>query len=620
MRTRKGITLSELAIALSLTATIALLAVGLLNMGSRASTLTRSANEAITYEVEFTETVKTAVSSSASIYTIPDGIFTQEKLTEGWNYIGLMDSSEFGEGGVPESVLSKVGVSGSTPITEGFTDSTGTAVDAGKVLVQIEYAGETEPTAPEDGVIMQSTDVSGTKYFIVHVLGYDYTAADGTAHVYKFEAAGAKVATSSSAADGISIKVVETSYTQDAGATTWTAGATSIVVDTVIAASNAHTIDDSAAGTSVAMAYRLPNTQDPNTKSADFTIAILMDTSLSRDDNQTTAYQNRMSDTMYNGVTRFNNMKTSVNKLLTELSKYDNGNIVLIPFSYVGAANGNFYSGRPDSTTASLTFNSAGDVEAARDLLDDLRLSGGSNPGDAVRVLYNELSKIEMNGSVGELSIIMFTGREMGSWSTHKVQRGNLDSTADTSYFYADRDREGYNAITETYPAYVRTNYYYWENGYYDAAFWMGQSATWITGGDTIGSGTNTDVDEYVPDNELKITKEQYTRWRGAIGFNQVHAFRQDALKKMRNYFKGQVQVLREDFTISKYDTVLLGAPEQVENLYLVALWNIDGKTNEKQAFIDAGFKVYANYTALPQEALENIKSTIKKATAPNGL
>ena len=652
MKTRRGFTLSELAIALSITAGIALLAVGLLNMSTKASLLTRSASQAIVNEITLTDELKTTVQTATDIYTLPEGNFKQEHLTSGWNYVGLMDISEFG-GSLPDHVVEKVGLTESTPITDSFELEDGTVVDAGHVLVHIEFAGETEPEVPEDGVIMQATDVTGGNYYyIVHVLGYDYYSfTEQKRHVYSF-----KVEEASQSKDlngeGLNIEITDTVYNSKQVAqadgtekTVWHNGQTNIHVTNFIPTDNASVFKDFAAGSGVAIAYELPKTVvDPyQKKNGQFTVAILMDTSSFRDDNDYVRYMNRMSDTMSNGITRFDNMKTSVNNLLAELSKYPNGNVILIPFSYVGAAAGNFESlERPDPSVASLTFSTAGDLEKSRDLVRSLKLAGGSNPGDAVRVLYNELCKIENEGgSVGPLSVVMYTGREMGSWSTWtgvSESRGNKNnqniyamntgigyfSGLGASYYTADKTRTGYDPVAETYPAYVRTNYYYWENGYFDAQFWYVESSTWTAAGWKLGDYYWAGIDEYDKNNTVRITADGDTdtrsRYRGTTDTYKVHNHRQDQLGKARSFLKEQVRLLKRDFEFATYKNEVNGEHVQTENLFLVALWDINNKSNEKQAYLDAGFTVYANYTSLPSAAIENIVDSISGLNTPNGL
>ena len=701
MRTRKGFTLSELAIAMSLTAFIALLAIGLLNMSTKASVLTRQANTAITYEVSFTEAIEDVVQTATSIYTIPKTHFKQSDLTKGWNYIALLNLSEYSSV-ITDDLLANTGIgtSGGTPIKESFDDGKGNTIEAGNALVQIKYSGTEKPADPADGVVLSAVGKEDgiTYYYVVHIMGYDYTGADGLKHVYTLD----YTCTGDVGAQSIDFQITDNTYrstktkinNQDAY---YWKKIGSDPIGSHLNASNTLTVRDEAAGKAVAFGYQgkddiiIPDTEKPvdptNTEGteatkgsessteqsqsttetesssesqsqtesssesqsqtetsvqptsgtgapdskykADFTVAILMDVSSFRDDNQVTAWQNRMSDGMTNGVSRFNNMKNIANQVITELSKYRRGNLILIPFSYAAVIQGNFTTQEIPDT---LAFNTAGDVTEAKALINNLKLAGGSNPGDAVRLLYNELTKIEYTGgSVGKLAVIMITGREMGSWSTNTAGRATIDGVSATNpgsdYFLADKTRAGYDPFEEYYPPYVRTNYYYWENGRFDAAFWFAQSTTWVAAGNVVHHTKNIgSIDEYVPDNiiSIKDSKAQISRYRGATDTHKIHDFRQSQLQTCREYMIAQVELLKRDFDFSTYSTEVTGRPVEKENLYVIALWNINNKTREKYAFERAGFTLINDGNNVPTSqintALSRITTSIKKVTAPNGL
>ena len=679
LKKRKGLTLSELAIALSLTGFIALLAVGLLNMSTKASVMSRQANEAITYEVGFQEAIDEVAQTKSNIETIPQGLFTQSHLKKDWNYIGVMNFSEFGTE-LTDELLASVGVSGATPIKESFDNGLGTPIEAGNVLVQIKYSGETMPEKPVDGIVMQSVVDGVTQYFTAHIMGYDYEDANGRRHLYTLN----YTVTGEVGSETLTASFTEQLYTQAKkkvnGVTIpyWKEAKSSVIATSTVDTTNTLQIKDTAGGQGVAIAYQnepviptteaptepsteatteatteaptepsteaptepsteaatvAPTTQAPTTVApkptttaaptttvaetkyrtsyydADFTVAILMDVSSFRDDHSLTAYQARMSDLMTNKVSRFVNMKNTVNDLLTKLSKYKYGNVILIPYSYVGAADANFGSGARPSM---LVYNTAGDVTTAKSIVNGLKLDGGSNPGDALRVLYDELNKIEQSGgNVGELSIIMFAGREMGSWSTtSKTTSDGLSTTAAGSQYYlADKTKAGYNPWADTYPAYVRTNYFYWENGYYDAEWWHYSSATWVADGFSIGrSSSYSSVNEYDPSNKLALSKEQYTKERLVNpGDTMVGQFRPAQQSLARNYMTKQLSLIRRDYTISKYTS----GGTQKENIYLVALWAIEQKQAEKAAYQKAGFTIINSGNDLPTDKINSAFSNI---------
>ncbi len=655
MRIRKGFTLSELAIAISLTAFIAVLAIGLLNMSSKASTLTKQANDTLIFEAQILDEVNVAMTEAKTIYVLPESAMTVDKLTKGWNYIGLIKISEFG--GIPAHIVVN------------FPKSSQIPADGGNAYVKITYKGDVEPEGnTNDGFAISNEQ----GWFWVTIYSYDYmsTVSDTVKYVQEFQVSSQSLDGSGAVAEGglyMSAAVAPYSYEQDAttGEYSWVRsyeGASVGWENKLVPAANATNIQDPAAGSGVAIAYQTidsvtpsteapteapstepsvepsteapteaPSTEpsseapteapstEPSTQATSeapstsepveitptpgtdgaFTVAILMDVSSSRDDNQITSMQNRMSDVMWNGLSRFANMKNSVNRLITELSQYHNGNIILIPYSYVAAADGNFNSGRPEK----LTFNTAGDAKAAKDLVNDLKLAGGSNPGDALRLLYNELVAIEDGGgSIGELAIVMIAGREMGSWSTYSW---NPDQ-----YFMAADHKE------DDYPTLVKTNYYYWENGYYDAALYWAQSATWTAYGADFGKNASAlAYDEYSTSSSGVVQYHRHSRYRWDLDMYMVGEFRREQQRYARGYMMSQMEQIKEHFKDN-----LKVSDGAYQNVYFVSLYNLYNKTPEMQAYEQVGFKVYPYMICVPNEVHTNLQVMGAKYNTPNGL
>lgn len=544
MKRRKGITLVELCIAIALTSFIAMLAAALLNMSTKASVLTKQANEAITYEVEFTENVIDAIQTSTTVFTIPKRAFTKENLTKEWNYIGLMEISEFEGGQLPEAVVDSLGVKGAQPIS------------TGRALVMVEYAGDARPSEPTDGVIMQNVD----GYFIVHIKGYDYVDAKGETHTYTLEALPTdEYGIDTASRKGVSLKVIDTVTDSEGNFVSET-----IHVDTVVTARDAQqaVYKGDSMNPAIAVAYRNQNmttmtkevvTETEVTKPVTvttpvttttyktervnnpFTVVVLMDV--------TSEMNNKVKDT--DAKTKLQTMKDSVNQLLDQLSAYDAANVILIPYSAVAKASGNFANG---SQPSKYTFHISKELSAAKSLVNNLVGAGKrSNPGDGLRSAYNTLVDFKNAGNeVGKVYVIMYSGERMQAFSTTNAT-GNANFSSNTGL----------------YPEYVRMttldyyqHYFGFSIDHWDSYFWLGYK---------VGSAVGANPEQCL-DGAGEISSD-YDHYDG--GDNYTAATR----------VKYRTQAgLAQDYVVEQYNRIK--SQFGVQQAYLIYMWNIMGENS----------------------------------------
>ena len=529
MKRRKGITLVELCIAIALTSFIAMLAAALLNMSTKASVLTKQANEAITYEVEFTENVIDAIQTSTTVFTIPKRAFTKENLTKEWNYIGLMEISEFEGGQLPETVVDSLGVKGAQPIS------------TGRALVMVEYAGDTRPSEPTDGVIMQNVD----GYFIVHIKGYDYIDAKGETHTYTLEALPTdEYGIDTASRKGVSLKVIDTVTDPEGNFVSET-----IHVDTVVTARDAQqaVYKGDSLNPAIAVAYRNQNMTTVQKKvvtetwvskptyttkkvNDPFTVVVLMDV--------TSEMNNKAMST--DAKTRLQTMKESVNKLLDQLSAYDAANVVLIPYSAVAKASGNFSNG---SQPSKYTFHISTELSAAKSLVSSLVAAGkSSNPGDGMRSAYNTLVDYESAGNeIGKVYVIMYSGERMQAFST-------ADNDINNAHF---------SSSTNLYPEYVRMTTLRYDKVYFGFSVTDVHSAFWKG----VKSGAAIADD---PENCLNGTSgpAENVIWNDDGGRITIN----------RTNYRAQVG-LAQDYVVEQYGRIK--SRFNVKQAYLIYMWNI---------------------------------------------
>lgn len=558
MKRRKGITLVELCIAIALTSFIAMLAAALLNMSTKASVLTKQANEAITYEVEFTENVIDAIQTSTTVFTIPKRAFTKENLTKEWNYIGLMEISEFEGGQLPEAVVDSLGVKGAQPIS------------TGRALVMVEYAGDTRPSEPTDGVIMQNVD----GYFIVHIKGYDYVDAKGETHTYTLEALPTdEYGIDTASRKGVSLKVIDTVTDSEGNFVSET-----IHVDTVVTARDAQqaVYKGDSMNPAIAVAYRNQNmttvkktvrTENTSIEEVKETVASTVIEEQKKTVSQTTTVTK--TETVNNPFTvvvlmdvtsemnnkaqnsdsqaKLANMKTSVNRLLDKLSAYDAANVILIPYSSVSKASGNFADG---SQPQKYRFNISTELSAAKSLVNNLVGAGKSaNPGDGLRSAYNTLVNHKNAGNeIGKVYVVLYSGKRMEAFSTTNAT-GNAKFTSSTSL----------------YPEYVRMttlNYYPQYFGAlisrYDSEFWVGYKT-----GSTIGSNPEQCL------NGASQLDQHYSTYDDGSNHTAVTRVR----------YRTQVG-LAQDYVVEQYNRIKADPDFNVQGAYCIYMWNMPAETS----------------------------------------
>ena len=158
-RMHKGFSLVELCIVLAVMSLVTILTLSLLSLSFHGFTASKQILDVSMQDADFASRINTAVRKSGTSFTIPEKSFTVDKLTTGWNYLGLMHDVR-----IPKEV-----------------SRTGHEIDSADALVYIEYAGDTAPeNVPKGATLLHTAD----GYFIQTIIGHSYTDVAGVRHDY----------------------------------------------------------------------------------------------------------------------------------------------------------------------------------------------------------------------------------------------------------------------------------------------------------------------------------------------------------------------------------------------------------------------------------------------------
>lgn len=377
---RKGYSLAELCIAMVLMTSVLFLAVALLNLSTKAMLGTELQNKIVRQDSEFAAQLNETVREAGTAFTIPARSFVESNLTQGWNYLGLMDGVH-----IPA-----------------FCSRTGKEITSAQALVYIEYAGSTPPaTVPANANLLNTAD----GYFIQYVLAHAFVDQDGIQHEYSLTF---QPTDPTQTADQ-TIAYEFTSTLTDAAGNPVGSGE-GIDIDTMLSSLNAIQVvyKGSATNPAVALAFRsdfLPTYSvgliRNNQPSA--TVTLVLDLSGSM-------------DTSFGAGTRVSALKESAINFVEELSKNDKVNICLIPFSSFGTNQLNYRGGRPSR----FVYNAANDKDELIAAIQNLKSIGGTNVGDGLRCAYYELESLKSSGTdMGTNFLILMTDGAMNTWTVN---------------------------------------------------------------------------------------------------------------------------------------------------------------------------------------------------------
>lgn len=376
----RGMTLAEVCIALVLMSSVILIAVSLLGLTSRGflgvNTQIKLAREDAAFAAQLNETIQESTAS----FTVPKASFTEEKLTAGWHYLGLMENTR-----VPACV-----------------SRTGSEISSAQALVYISYLGTAAPASvPADCNLLSNTD----GYFSQKVLGHAFTDPDGMKYDYSLVFHPKNSV--NTAAQSI-IYEFSSSITDASGHVV--GSGTGIDIDTMLSSLNSIQVvyKGSASNPAVALAFRpdfMPTYSVGmlNAEKPAATIAMVLDLSGSMAGKLKSSTQTRIAA-----------LKEAAVNFVEQLSVNDRVNLILIPFS-TGAAYSNIYS---SGTPTDFAYNVASDKDALKALIHSLRATGNTNVGDGLRAAYYQLEQLKNGGAdLGAEFVILMTDGEMNTSS-----------------------------------------------------------------------------------------------------------------------------------------------------------------------------------------------------------
>ena len=346
-RAHKGFSLIELCIVLAVMSLVITLAVSLIQMSVHGFSATKQILDVTMQDAEFAQRICTAVRESGTSFTIPEKSFTEDKLTAGWNYLGLMKD---------------------VPISEDAS-RTGSAIDAADALVYIEYVGETAPSVlPAKSELLHTAD----GYFIRTVIGHSYTDVSGVEHNYSL------VFTPT---DPFNHAAQTISYSYGSASGDGEDGGGGNSINTLLEAVNAIQVvyQGSESNPAVAIAFR-----------SDFLPTLSVNSLISNKIKGTVVMVLDVSSSM-NG-SRITTLRSTARSFVEELSKNNELNILLTVFSGFANKSTDFTKSICPDPLLTLA-NAYTDRDRLLRTIDAISTSQYTNLGDGLRVVYHELNR-----------------------------------------------------------------------------------------------------------------------------------------------------------------------------------------------------------------------------------
>ena len=353
LKKKKGFSLVELCIVLVVMSLIATLSVSLLSVSVRGFNASRQMMDVTMQDADFASRICSAVRESGTAFTIPEQSFTEDKLTAGWNYLGLMHGVD-----IPAEM-----------------SRTGRAVEDADALVYIEYAGDTPPaTLPQNSVLLHTAD----GYFIQTIIGHSYTDVSGVVHDYSLVFS--PTDPSNRAAQTLSYSFSSTTSRDGVE----TAGGNSI--ETLLEAVNAIQVvyQGSAVNPATAIAFRsdfLPTLSANSVSSNQVRGTVIMVLDVSSSMTATNGSESRIST-----------LKSTARSFVEELSKNNELNILITIFA--GFANKSTdFDTRICPNPCTTLANAFEERDRLMATIDSIKTSQYTNLGDGLRVVYHELNR-----------------------------------------------------------------------------------------------------------------------------------------------------------------------------------------------------------------------------------
>ncbi len=397
----RGMTLVEVVVAVSIMGFVFLLGMGLVRLTTEGVLGIGLQAEVVRQDAAFVAKVNDTIKKSGTAFTVPKASFIEEKLTRGWNYLGMMEAVE-----VPESA-----------------SRSGKKIPSTQAFVYIESLGDTRPSViPTDANLIST---SGDGYFLQTVLGHDYADHNGVTYDYELyfypeshESSISKMLRYEflSEVRNAENEVLNSDF--------------SLEVKTLLNALNAVQIvykgSDTNPATAIAFRSDFIPTYSVESVSAEkpaATVTMVLDLSGS------------MKEPL-GGETRLSALQKSAKRFVEELSENDNIQVGIFPFSSFGTPKLNYPR---NQLPTQYVYNAYHDKAELQKLIDGLAASGGTNVGDGLRRAYCELVRYEaLNGTEEQHFLILMTDGVMNSWSVSQSAPKPLTTNGFLDFYEGD--------------------------------------------------------------------------------------------------------------------------------------------------------------------------------------
>lgn len=366
-----GFTLVELCISLALMSLVMVAGMQLLGITFKG---VHDIDDEIRVEREdsaFASLVNENIQKSTILFTVPKKSFINEKLTNGWNYIGVMDNVH-----IPKAC-----------------SRTGKEIEKAKALVYIEYLGSSKPSAVGYDCNLIKNDQG---YFSQKIIGHSFTDSNGNFHDYSiiFEPEDPTQENS----QNITYKFTSTVTDKDGNKVGEGKG---IDIDTMLHSLNSLNINyhgNSTDNPAVAIAFKpkfMPVQGTYQVKSSTVNVVLVLNMS---DEMGYSAYRNDGSNT----VTKADAAKEEVLNLLSQLSSnLNNVNVFFVPYSNWGGY-GPLYGIDEDDIEGQMNikylYDLNTDYEELKNDINRIKVDGNNNGGDGIRTAYVQLQKAKNEG------------------------------------------------------------------------------------------------------------------------------------------------------------------------------------------------------------------------------
>lgn len=382
---KRGFTIIELIAAITLSSLIMILIFPILNITLKSMDNTEINNSIVRHDTEILAEINEVIRKSATSFTIPRDSFTIDKLTENWDYIGMMSDVY-----IPAE-----------------SSMTGKEILSTNAFVYIEYYGKTAPQQISKGANLINNSEG---YFIQNILSHDFIDHNNISH--KYSLVFLPTEKDGTTKQNIRYEFKSISRNESGEIINSERG---VQADSFLNSLNAVQVvyNGSNVNPAVAIAFNLGYipTDSATQENPAATVTMVLDLSGS------------MSNTL-GSERRVDALKATTKNFVESLSVNNNIDICIIPFSAYGTHPSNYSGGTPTKHI----YNASADKDQIINIVDRLRPTGSTNVGDGLRVAYFELLNFRETHKMSENHfIILMTDGAMNAFSTRRSGIVNPD-------------------------------------------------------------------------------------------------------------------------------------------------------------------------------------------------